>query len=156
MLEHMATHPLGLIHLLTGLTALALGTAVVLSRKGTVGHRWMGRGYLLAMLALNGTALSVYELYGRFGPFHWLSLVSLATLAGGYASVRRRRPGWIIRHACFMAGSFVGLVAALVAEVATRVPGWSFGPSALISSAVVVLAGVWLMARTIPGITGRR
>jgi uncharacterized membrane protein len=154
MTAHMQDHLLGLAHLLTALAALAFGAAVVLSRKGTHRHRWLGRGYVAAMLAVNATALMIYELYGRFGPFHWTSLASLATLLVGYHASRRRQPGWQYRHGFFMGGSYVGLMAALVAEVASRVPGWPFGTSVVVSSVIVVAAGVLIMLRTVPRIVG--
>ncbi len=70
VIEHLQSHLLGLVHLLTALAAIFFGTAVIFSPKGTRRHRWMGRSYLAMMLAMNGTALLIYELYGRFGPFH--------------------------------------------------------------------------------------
>jgi uncharacterized membrane protein len=156
VIEHLQRHPLGLVHLLTALAAVRFGAAVLLGRKGTRTHRWMGRGYLFMMLALNVTALLNYELYGRFGPFHWMVLASLATLVAGYVPTWRKVPGWIYRHAYFMAGSYVGLVAAAVAEVASRMPGWSFGPTVVLSSISVIVVGVWIMRRTIPRIIGGR
>ena len=154
MIEHLQNHPLGLLHTLTGLAALLFGTAVIFSRKGTRKHRRMGRGYLALMLALNGTALLDYELYGRFGPFHWMALISLATVVAGFVPTWRKLPGWTYRHAFFMTGSYVGLVAAAAAEVASRVPGWSFGPSVVISSVVVIVVGIWMMQAMIPRIIG--
>ena len=155
MLEHLQGHPIGLAHVLTtAVAALFFGTAVVFSRKGTRRHRWLGRGYLAMMLALNGTALLNYELYGRFGPFHWMVLVSLASVVGGYVPTVRKSRGWKYRHAYFMVGSYVGLMAATVAEIASRVPGWSFGPSVAISSGMVVLAGLWLMRALLPRVLG--
>jgi len=102
------------------------------------------------MLGLNGTALMNYELYGQFGPFHWMVLASLATVVAGFVPAWRKTPGWIYRHAYFMAWSYIGLMAAAVAEVASRVPGWSFGPSVVISSVVVIVVGGWLMRKTVP------
>jgi hypothetical protein len=83
--------PLGLVHALFGLTALVLGLSVILGRKGTRLHRRLGRDYLLAMVLLNATALAIYDLYGRFGPFHWAALGSLATLGAGFVPVFLRR-----------------------------------------------------------------
>ena len=154
MIGHLQTHLLGLVHVLMALAALFLGTAVILSRKGTRRHRWMGRGYVAVMLALNVTALLDYELYGRFGPFHWMALASLATVIVGYLPARRKMPGWKYRHAYFMTGSYVGLIAAAAAETFSRVPGWSFGASVVISSVVTILLGVWMMLRIIPRIVG--
>jgi uncharacterized membrane protein len=134
------------------LAAMLFGAAVIFIRKGTRKHRWMGRSYVAMMLGLNGTALLNYELYGRFGPFHWMVLASLATVVAGFVPTLRKAPGWIYRHAYFMAWSYIGLMAAAVAEVASRVPGWSFGPSVFISSVVVIVVGVWVMRKTIPHI----
>jgi uncharacterized membrane protein len=155
LLDHLRAHPLGLIHVASGVAALVLGAAVILSRKGTPRHRWIGRGYLLALLALNGTSLAIYEVFGRLGPFHWLAMVSLATLAGGYLAALRKAPGWMPRHAYFMCGSYVGLAAASVVEVASRVPGWSFGRSVVLSSLVVIALGGWMMWSSVPRIAGR-
>jgi len=134
------------------LAAMLFGAAVIFIRKGTRKHRWMGRSYVAMMLGLNGTALLNYELYGRFGPFHWMVLASLATVVAGFVPTWHKAPGWIYRHAYFMAWSYIGLMAAAVAEVASRVPGWSFGPSVFISSVVVIVAGVWMMQKTVPHI----
>jgi len=150
MVEHLLGHPGGLLHVLAALAALVLGAVVVSLRKGGARHRWLGRAYLASMLALNVSALLVYELYGGFGPFHWTALISLATLVGGYLAVRRRRAGWKTRHAYLMAGSYVGLVAAAVAEVASRVPGWSFNTAVIASSALVIAAGLLWMFRWVP------
>jgi len=152
VIEHLQNHPLGLVHLLASLAAMFFGAAVIFSRKGTRRHRWMGRSYIAMMLALNVTALLNYELYGQFGPFHWMVLASLATVAAGFAPTWRKAPGWTYRHAYFMAWSYIGLMAAAVAEVTSRIPGWSFGPSVVISSGVVIVAGVWIMRNTIPNI----
>lgn len=150
MIEHLFEHPAGLAHVLVALAALVFGAAVVALRKGDRRHRWLGRAYLLSMLGLNATALSVYELFGGFGPFHGLALFSLATVLSGYAAARRRKPGWKIRHAYFMAGSYVGLVAAAVAEVASRVPGWSFNAAVITASALAVFGGLGWMMRWVP------
>jgi uncharacterized membrane protein len=155
LIGHLQTHVLGLAHVLAALAALCLGSAVLFSRKGTRRHRHIGRAYFVMMLALNGTALFDYELYGRFGPFHWMALASLITVVAGYSAAKRRMAGWQYRHAYFMAGSFVGLVAAAVAEVISRVPGWPFGASVAISSFAVIALGIWIMLRRIPPIIDR-
>ena len=150
MISHLLQHPVGLVHVLAALGALAAGTGVVAMRKGTRRHKRWGRAYLWLMVLMNATALLDYELFGGFGPFHWAALASLATLLGGWWAVRHRAPYWALRHGYFMAGSYVGLLAAAAAEVATRVPGWSFGPAVAWSSAVVIALGLAVMARGVP------
>lgn len=155
MIEHLQSHSLGLVHLLTALAAMLFGAAVIFSRKGTRRHRWMGRGYLAMMLALNVTALFNYELYGQFGPFHWMVLASLATVVAGFVPTWHKAPGWMYRHAYFMAWSYIGLMAAAVAEIASRIPGWSFGLSVIASSVIVIVVGVWIMGNMIPHVISK-
>jgi len=144
---------LGWIHTIFGLAALAAGTAVIFTRKGTHWHRMVGRVYLGNMLALNITALFIYRLYGRFGPFHWMALGSLLTLIIGIVPVFTRRPkgGWLTVHASFINGSFVGLVAATAAEITSRIPGTEdhFGLVVGLTSALVIGIGAMLIQRNL-------
>lgn len=145
---------LGWIHMIFGLIALAAGTAVILTRKGTRLHRTLGHVYLTNMIALNISALFIYELYGDFGPFHWMALGSLLTLIAGMVPVFTRRPKgrWLELHAAFINGSFVGLVAATAAEVTSRIPGTedSFGLVVAGTSILVMGIGAYLIGRSMP------
>ena len=140
---------LGWIHTIFGMVALVAGTAVIFTKKGTQWHRVVGRIYLGNMLALNITALFIYRLYGRFGPFHWMALASLLTLIAGMVPVLTRRPkgGWLELHASFINGSFVGLVAATAAEITSRIPGTEnhFGFVVSLTSALVIGIGAMLI-----------
>ncbi len=156
MIEHWQQHPLGFVHIAVSLAALAFGTAVMLCRKGTRRHRRLGRAYLIMMLALNGTALAIYELFGGFGLFHWMALFSLASVLLGYWPAWRRSAGWKVKHAYFMTGSYVGLLAALVSEVATRTAIVPCFEAVAIASLGVIAVGVWLMRRLLPGILSRQ
>ena len=116
---------LGQFHLATALLSLGSGAFVLTRRKGTRLHRRVGWLYAAAMFSLNASALWIYRLTGTFGPFHVAALVSLATLVAGVWAARRRKRGdrdWLRRHYAFMSWSYLGLVAAAVAEIATRVP----------------------------------
>ena len=145
---------LGWIHTLFGLVALVAGTAVLLIRKGTRWHRTLGHVYLTNMIALNVTALSIYKLYGHFGPFHWMALGSLLTLIVGMIPVFTRRPkgSWLALHAAFINGSYVGLVAATAAEITSRIRGTEdmFGLVVGGTSALVIGIGALLIHRSLP------
>jgi len=145
---------LGWIHTIFGIVALLAGTAVIFLRKGTRWHRTLGHVYLTNMLALNVSALFIYKLYGRFGPFHWMALGSLLTLIVGMVPVFTRRPkkGWLELHAAFINGSYVGLVAAFAAEITSRLPGTenSFGLVVGITSALIIGVGAALIHRSLP------
>jgi uncharacterized membrane protein len=150
MIQHLLEHPLGLIHFLSALAAIIFGAVVMFSRKGTKLHKLNGRAYVVAMWVLNITALMDYELYGFFGPFHWMALISLATIVFAHLAVIRKGLGWRQKHAYLMAWSYVGLIAAAVAETASRVPGWSFGYSVIISSLIALFIGACLIRIMVP------
>lgn len=132
---------LGTIHLVSAIAALGLGATVLLyTRKGTRLHRQLGWSYVVAMLVLNVTALTIYRLFGFFGPFHVFALMSLATLllgVGAAVGARRRREArisasrekWVGHHYYWMTYSYLGLVAAGVAETTTRLPALQPHPS---------------------------
>lgn len=146
--------PFGFVHTLLGLGALVLGLSVVLARKGTPGHRRLGRCYLLAMVLLNVTALMIYDLFGGFGPFHWAALLSAATLGAGFVPVFLRRPraSWTRLHATFMCWSYVGLVAAFLSEIAVRIPAIGFGPAVIAATGATVIGGGILIQTRVPSI----
>ena len=74
------------------------------------------------MVGVIVTAFSIYDLTGQFGPFHAAAAVSAVSLAGGLYHVLGRQPKytWIEWHAHWMSWSYIGLIAALTAESATR------------------------------------
>lgn len=148
---------LGWIHLLLAVLAIIIGSAILLSPKGTRRHRQTGHKYVFAMLGLNVSALMIYRLFGYFGPFHWAALFSLATLLAGVIPARKRKPrgGWLFLHANMMAWSYIGLLAAAVSEVSTRYLDYPFGKTVLLSSCLVFLAGGLVIGRKIPTTTGR-
>jgi uncharacterized membrane protein len=61
---------LGWFHTAAAVAALVAGAVVLLRGKGTRSHRRLGWTYVVAMIALNVTALAIYRLTGSFGPFH--------------------------------------------------------------------------------------
>ncbi|HYR10991.1 MAG TPA: DUF2306 domain-containing protein [Longimicrobium sp.] len=139
---------LGLFHTGCALVALVSGAAVLLRRKGTRSHRRIGWIYVGSMLALNVTALMIYRLFGGFGPFHAAAIASLVTVVGGIVPAYRRKPAnWVEHHYAWMTGSYVGLCAAAVAEVATRVPGFGFWWAVMGGTLAVVGIGATMISR---------
>jgi len=68
----------------------------------------------------------------------------------GYFPARLRNPGWKARHAYFMSGSYVGLIAAFAAETLTRWISLPFFAGVAVVSFSVIFLGVVLMRRFIP------
>jgi uncharacterized membrane protein len=157
---------LGLTHTIAATTALVAGAAVLMARKGTRRHRQLGWAYVASMLLLNATALMIYRLFGRFGPFHVGAVFSFATVVAGTVAAlgarRARARGDAVgraraleRHYQWMTWSYVGLAAAAVSEIATRMPalrprpgqGMAFGITVAVATLLVVAVGARLIRR---------
>ncbi len=135
--------PTGLIHLLSSIAALILGTIVLFNRKGTRFHKTCGYGYVLSMVILNITAFSIYRLFHGWGPFHYAALLSSATLIMGFLPAFFRSRNWINWHVAGMYYSVIGLYAAFVSEVVTRIPGLPFSLMVGLGTALVMAIGIW-------------
>lgn len=143
--------PFGLVHGIFGLASVALGTAVVFRPKGGRGHRRLGVAYVACMVALNVTALLIYDLFGGFGPFHWMAVLSLATTLAGFVPAWLQRPAqWMEIHARFMSWSYAGVVAALAAEIGARVPGVPFVHGVVWPTMMVIGIAAVLIHRRVP------
>ncbi|WP_158638000.1 DUF2306 domain-containing protein [Sphingomonas ginsenosidivorax] len=112
---------MGAAHFAMGSVALVSGAVVLMLPKGTARHRRVGKVYAAAILAINGTALSMYDLTGRPNVFHVIALVNLATLAMGLLALRRwrwtREPSDLVTHQRRMAMNYVGLWMAFITEL---------------------------------------
>lgn len=145
--------PVGTAHLLAAGAALGAGTAVAVAPKGTVRHRALGRVYLGAMVALNASALLIYDLTGRPNLFHAFAVLSLCSVVAGYAVARRRGPGWREAHATWMLWSYVGLLCATTSELAVRLPwvrSWThFGIAVGVATCATAMVGAWRIRRAV-------
>jgi len=140
---------LGWVHTAAAIASLAVGAAILLRGKGTRSHRQLGWAYFAAMVLLNVTALAIYRLTGTFGPFHIAAILSLASVTAGVIPAVRRRPAttWVERHYWWMTYSYLGLIAAAVAEVTTRVPGINFWWTVALASLAVFAIGAPIIRR---------
>jgi uncharacterized membrane protein len=149
MFNQLVHSTTGLVHLVSSVAAVFLGTAVLLGTKGTLTHKRVGYAYVVAMLILNLTAFMIYRLFGRFGPFHVAAVVSTISLIGGMVPVlvRHRIAQWFQWHMRFMYYSVIGLYAALASEIIVRVPGIRFWWSVAGATFLIVFLGVYLFER---------
>lgn len=144
MIQFIAT-----FHIIAAVSSLAFGLWVILARKGTKLHKTAGYAYFFNMLGVNISALFIYRLTGNFGPFHGAALASGLTLVAGFIPAFFRYPhkGWLELHYEFMNWSYVGLVAAAVSEVLTRMPSSPFWGAVLAGSLAVFVIGGFLIVR---------
>lgn len=143
--------PFGAFHGVLGLISVVLGGIVVLRRKAGAAHRRTGIAYTMSMVLLNVTAFGIYDLFGGFGPFHWLAIVSLATTFAGFVPVWLRRPRcWLDIHARCMSWSYAGLIAAFMSEIGSRIPGVSLLYGVLVPTTGVMLVAAVLIYGRVP------
>lgn len=117
------------VHTILGVVALVSGAWNLVAVKGTGRHRIVGWVYAASMAGLIGTSFAIFELFGRFGPFHVMSLVSGGTLALAlYFPLRRaHHANWLEHHYMWITWSYVGLVMATGSHLfALGPPGWPF------------------------------
>ena len=120
------------LHLGSLVPAFVIGTYLLLNRKGTPVHRFLGKIYMGLMLFTAFITLFMEALVGpkflnHFGFLHLLSLFVLYTVPTSYRAIR---VGNIKLHKRKMVGLYVG--ALLVAGAFTLSPGrlihsWLFG-----------------------------
>ena len=113
---------LGSVHVAFSLISIGAGALVLMNAKGTRRHRTFGHIYATSMVGVIVTAFSIYDLTGNVGPFHVAASLSAVSLSAGLYFVLAQRPkyNWIEWHAHWMSWSYIGLIAALIAESLTR------------------------------------
>jgi uncharacterized membrane protein len=123
---------LAYLHLATILPAFAIGSWLLLNRKGSSGHKRLGRLYMVLMLATACITLFMPaevgpQLLGHFGFIHGFSLLTLACVPLAYHAARR---GNVRRHMASMLGLYIGgiLIAGAFALASGRLlHQWLFG-----------------------------
>jgi len=133
----------GAIHIAAAVMSVLFGVRVFLSKKGTLDHRHLGWMYLFAMAFVNGAALLTFEdSKDGFGIFHYLALLSLATISIAAVAGRKIRTNrsYVWPHAYIMSWSYAGLLAAAVGQAAAALElgvGLSVTMSLLIAGVII-------------------
>ncbi|WP_340202610.1 DUF2306 domain-containing protein [Ascidiimonas sp. W6] len=142
---HLHFSTTGLIHLTTAVIALLAGTMVLILKKGDQKHKIWGYIYVGSMTVMLITSFMIYRLFNGFGIFHFFSIISTITLAAGMMPLVFKRKNAIALHLSFMYWSVIGLYAALVSEIFTRVPQAPAGIVLFICIMVVMVVAniVW-------------
>lgn len=114
--------PLGWLHSLACLIALAAGLFNIVTPKGTRLHRRVGDAFAITLVIVCVSALGIYKQH-RFWFPHWDSLATLVILAIGWSSARYKWPrrGWIYLHLAAMLSSYYMLIGGGVNEVFLRI-----------------------------------
>ena len=144
------------VHTALGTAALVTGALVLFRPKGGRPHRWAGRVYAAAMVALCLASFALRDstpFFRGLGPFHVAACVSLVTVSAGWWAAWRRAEGWLGAHYMWMAWSYIGLVMATGGHVggplATALAEAGLGRGLAVGLALGV---VW----AVPPLVGRR
>ena len=119
----MTYHQIAYLHLASILPAFAIGSYMLVMRKGSSLHKILGRTYLLLMLATGFTTLFMSAkvgpiLLGHFGFLHLFSLYIFYSVPAAYFAARSGKisaPRWN------MIGLYVGGI--LIAGTFAFMPG---------------------------------
>lgn len=122
--NNFITSPIGFIHFISSMIALLLGTIILFDSKGTKRHRLIGRLYGITMLIVLITAFSTYNLFGKWGIFHWTAVISSVTMICGLVPIFTKKPSnnYLPLHYSFMYWSIMGIYGAFVSETLVRMP----------------------------------
>lgn len=104
------------IHVAAAVSAMLLGAAVFLARKGTFAHRMAGRTWAVLMLVTAGSTWWIRS----SGSFSWIHLLSLGTVFGLAAAIYFAVTGNIRGHRKSVIGLYIG--ALLVAGAFSFLP----------------------------------
>jgi hypothetical protein len=113
-------------HVAAALVALVAGVLAATARKRPGRHPRAGRVYLCGLAVVTATAAVMTAI--RFRPdAHLLAIgvISLGLGLFGRRARRRRQPGWPVRHAVGMGGSFIGLLTAFYIDNGPQLPVWN-------------------------------
>ncbi|PVM91635.1 hypothetical protein DDF62_06300 [Caulobacter radicis] len=107
------------IHIAAALTALAIGTVLMVGVKGTRLHRALGWTWVVAMATTAVSSLFIREM--NHGAMSWIHLLSGWTIVALPMAVYAARRHNVHLHRRFMTGLFVGGL--LIAGAFTFLPG---------------------------------
>jgi uncharacterized membrane protein len=140
---NLINNQIGLIHFIASVLALIFGSAVLVMTKGSKIHIRTGYLYLANMLVLLVTSFMLYNLFGKWGIFHYFAVLSSFTLLLGMVPIflRNQIKNWAYLHFSFMYWSVIGLYGAFVSEMMTRIPEVPFYNMVGLATAGVMLVG---------------
>lgn len=105
-------------HVLAGGLGLVAGPVAMRARKGGRLHVPAGWAYQVCCGTLCATALALVALDPSLWGFALIAVATEAAAVGAVVVRRRRRPGWVPRHANLALSSYVSFVTAFVVQTA--------------------------------------
>lgn len=115
----LTASPIIQLHIVGALTALAIGTVLLIGIKGTRVHKTLGWIWVVAMALTAVSSLFIRQVnHGAFSYIHLLSGWTIVALPMAIYAIRRRK---LAMHRRMMTGLFVGGL--IIAGLLTFLPG---------------------------------
>ncbi len=108
------------MHAIAALCAIVVGAVQFALPKGQVAHIWLGRVWVLLMVAVTLSSFLIFEIR-LLGPFSHIHVLSVFTLGVLYKSIRAVRRGQISVHRKAM--TWLYCLSLLLAGAFTLLPG---------------------------------
>jgi hypothetical protein len=120
------------VHIAAGLTCVAAGTIAALAGKQAGRHPRFGRVYLWALGVVFTTATVMAAMrWSRDAHLFGIATVAFGLGLYGWWARRTHRPGWPLRHAIGVGGSFVALLTGFYVDNGPQLPVWDRLPHIL-------------------------
>ncbi len=147
------------IHVTAGMTSVVAGLLAATARKRAGRHPKAGRVYLwgLGVVCATATVMAVIRWPDDTHLFA-IAMVAFGLGLFGWQARRRQAPGWPVRHAVGMGGSYVALLTGFYVDNGPRLPGWNLLPRWsfwLIPTAIGVPLIWWALRRFRAGVSAR-
>lgn len=115
------------LHIAAGVTAVIVGAAVMLMRKGTHRHRRVGWTYLIALTVIFVTMVVMVVIRWPLN-LHLLALGSISLAAAALGVLNRRRHWADSWHILAMGSSYVAMLTAFYVDNGPQLPIWNLLP----------------------------
>lgn len=107
------------IHAATAFVALGLGIVMWLRPKGTTGHKFVGRAFVVLMIITALSAVFIRQINN--GSFSWIHIFVPVTFLGAWQAITRIRRKNVKGHISAVKGMFFG--ALIIPGIFSFMPG---------------------------------
>jgi hypothetical protein len=113
------------VHITSGLTAVVAGALAATAKKRPGRHPRAGRVYLVALAGVFATATIMAAIrWHEDRRLFAIALVAFALGLYGFRARRLQRPGWPLRHATGLGGSYIALFTGFYVDNGPFLPLW--------------------------------
>ncbi|MBY4128696.1 hypothetical protein HQO83_09870 [Rhodococcus fascians] len=138
-----------MLHTATALLSVVFGAVILLARKGTARHRWTGRMYGFALVAMVASSFFITDVRDGWSVFHAVSILTAALVLFGWWQpvFGRSRAGWVRRHMLSMQLSYLVLIVTGTAQFFDYLPLPNDALNAIVFLQLPLIVGIVAITR---------